>query len=134
MESKVAKEAERALVEATQCLSPEERLNAFLAHCRLVMELYEAGQKARSQAAQPQPWERRDQVSTVRFIGREDFIAMKVFAGGPMDLVDAARAVTAAGSSLDLELVRRLAKGFGRAASKSLERRRGAQSRAGARS
>jgi hypothetical protein len=29
MESKVDKEAERALVEATQRLSPEERLNAF---------------------------------------------------------------------------------------------------------
>jgi hypothetical protein len=55
MESKVAKEAERALVEATQRLSPEERLNAFLAHCRLVMELYEAGQRARGQAAQSQP-------------------------------------------------------------------------------
>ena len=51
MESKVAKEAERALVEATQRLSPEERLNAFLAHCRLVMELYEAGQKAWNQSA-----------------------------------------------------------------------------------
>jgi hypothetical protein len=48
MESKVAKEAERALIEATQRLSPEERLNAFLAHCRLVMELYEAGQKMRA--------------------------------------------------------------------------------------
>ena len=55
MESKVAKEAERALVEATQRLSPEERLNAFVAHCRLVVELYEAGQKARSQPAQQQP-------------------------------------------------------------------------------
>lgn len=62
------------------------------------------------------------QGSTVRFIGREDFIAMKVFAGGPMDLVDAARAVTAAGASLDLELVRRLAKRFGRDALESLER------------
>ncbi len=29
----------------------------------------------------------------LRFIGREDFIAMKAFAAGPMDLVDAARAV-----------------------------------------
>lgn len=35
MMSKVAKEAERALVEATQRLGPEERLNAFVAHCRL---------------------------------------------------------------------------------------------------
>lgn len=48
MESKLAKEAERALVEATQRLSPEERLNAFLEHCRLVTELYEAGQKMRA--------------------------------------------------------------------------------------
>jgi hypothetical protein len=47
---------------------------------------------------------------------------MQVFAGGPRDLVDATRAVTPAGSSLDLELVRRLAKRFGRAASESLER------------
>jgi len=62
------------------------------------------------------------QGKTLRFIGREDFIAMKVFAGGPMDLVDATRAVTAAGASLDRELVRRLAKRFGRDASESLER------------
>lgn len=48
MESRVAQEAERALVEATQRLSPEERLNAYLEHCRLMMELYEAGQKMRA--------------------------------------------------------------------------------------
>ena len=48
MESKLAKDAERALIEATQRLSPEERLNAFLAHCRLMAELYEAGQAARA--------------------------------------------------------------------------------------
>jgi hypothetical protein len=50
MESKLAKEAERMLVEATQRLSPEERMNAFVAHCRLVMDLYEAGQKLRTHA------------------------------------------------------------------------------------
>jgi hypothetical protein len=50
MESKLAKEAERALIEATQRMSPEERLNSFLEHCRLVTELYEAGLKL-----QPQP-------------------------------------------------------------------------------
>ena len=55
MESKVAKEAERALIEATQRLSPEERLNAFLAHCRLVMELYEAGLKAQGRSTQLPP-------------------------------------------------------------------------------
>jgi hypothetical protein len=47
MESKLAEEAERALIDATQRLSPEERLNAFLVHCRLMMELHEAGQRAR---------------------------------------------------------------------------------------
>ena len=47
MESKLAKDAERALIDATQRLTPEERLNAFLVHNRLVMELYEAGQQAR---------------------------------------------------------------------------------------
>jgi hypothetical protein len=45
MNSKLAKEAELALVEATQRLSPEQRVDAFLTHCRLVMELFEAGQK-----------------------------------------------------------------------------------------
>jgi len=46
---------------------------------------------------------------TLKFIGREDFISMKVFAGGPMDLIDASRAILASGESLDLKLVRRLA-------------------------
>jgi hypothetical protein len=48
MESKLMKEAELALVEATQRLSPEERLNAFLTHTRLMMELYDAGRRART--------------------------------------------------------------------------------------
>lgn len=48
MESKLAMEAERQLIEATQRLSPQERLNAMLEHCRLVAELYEAGQELRS--------------------------------------------------------------------------------------
>jgi hypothetical protein len=59
---------------------------------------------------------------TLKFIGREDFIAMKAFAGGPMDLVDAARAIAAGGASVDFDLVRSLAKGFGREASESLDR------------
>jgi len=48
------------------------------------------------------------QGSTLKFIGREDFIAMKVFAGGPMDLVDATRAISAGRNSLDFDLMRRL--------------------------
>ena len=58
----------------------------------------------------------------LNFIGREDFIAMKVFAGGPLDLLDAARALSAGGTSVDLSLVRRLAGGFGKDAERALER------------
>lgn len=54
MESKLAKKAERALVAATQRLSPEQRLNAFLAHSRLMMQLYEQGRRMR-ESAPPQP-------------------------------------------------------------------------------
>jgi hypothetical protein len=62
------------------------------------------------------------QGSTLKFIGREDFIAMKVFAGGPTDLVDARRAISAARDTLELDLLRRLAKRYGRDAAESLER------------
>lgn len=58
----------------------------------------------------------------LRFIGREDFIAMKVFAGGPVDIVDATRALAASGGSLDRELLRRLARKYGRDAAEALER------------
>jgi len=47
------------------------------------------------------------QGQALKFIVREDFIAMKVFAGG---------------EPLDLELVRRLAKKYGRDAAESLDR------------
>ena len=57
----------------------------------------------------------------LRVAGREDFIAMKVFAGGPQDLTDARSALAAAQGSLDLSLLRRLAKRYGHAASESLE-------------
>jgi predicted nucleotidyltransferase len=50
---------------------------------------------------------------TLKVIGREDFIAMKAFAGGPQDLLDARRAILAAQGPLDLELLARLAKQYG---------------------
>lgn len=62
------------------------------------------------------------QGAVLKFVGREDFIAMKAFAGGPVDLLDAARAIAAGGSLLDRNLVRRLAKRYGRDASDALER------------
>jgi hypothetical protein len=50
-----------------------------------------------------------------------DFIAMKCFAGGPQDIADARIAVKSA-LTLDLDLTRRLSRGFGRAAADLLER------------
>lgn len=61
------------------------------------------------------------QGEVLRIIGREDFIAMKVFAGGPQDLIDARRVIEAAGAALDIPLLRRLAGGFGPEASEALE-------------
>lgn len=58
----------------------------------------------------------------LRFAGREDFIAMKVAAGGPIDLVDAENAIAADPGSLDVQLVRQLGLRFGPSASASLER------------
>jgi hypothetical protein len=54
------------------------------------------------------------QDGALKFVGREDFIAMKAFAGGPVDLLDASRAMDAAGQLLDTDLLRRLAAGYGR--------------------
>ena len=58
---------------------------------------------------------------SLRVVSREDFIAMKVFAGGPQDIADAANALEVAGASFDLALLRRLAERFGRATADSLE-------------
>jgi len=52
------------------------------------------------------------QTRALRFIGREDFIAMKLFAHGPQDLADAGYAL-AASEAIDFELLRRLTAGFG---------------------
>lgn len=59
MESKLSQrrrgqEVDPGLLAAAQRLTPEQRLDAFLAHSRLMMELYLAGQQARD-ARQSQP-------------------------------------------------------------------------------
>lgn len=54
--------------------------------------------------------------ASLRFIGREDFIAMKCFAGGPQDLADAREALKAAEGRVDVDLLRRIARRFGRTA------------------
>lgn len=58
---------------------------------------------------------------TLRIVGREDFIAMKCFAGGPQDLLDAWSAYQAAPGPLDLDLLRTVTRRFGREAADRLE-------------
>ena len=49
----------------------------------------------------------------LRVVAREDFVAMKLFAGGPQDLEDAKFALAAANDSLDMPLLERLATAYG---------------------
>lgn len=47
MRSKLADLARLELREADERLTPEERLEAYLEHCQLLVELYDAGQTLR---------------------------------------------------------------------------------------
>lgn len=57
----------------------------------------------------------------LKVIGREDFIAMKAHAGGPVDLADARAVIAVDPAGLDRELVRRIAAGFGKEAVRCVE-------------
>ena len=59
--------------------------------------------------------------TNLRIVGREDFIAMKCFAGGPQDIVDARSAYRSAQGPLDLDLLRAVTRRFGRDAADKLE-------------
>jgi predicted nucleotidyltransferase len=59
---------------------------------------------------------------SLRIVGREDFIAMKCFADGPQDLLDAKDAYLGAEGPVDLDLMRRITRRFGRDAADRLER------------
>lgn len=59
--------------------------------------------------------------SSVRVIGREDFIAMKCFAGGPQDIADARDALKTANEPIGIDLLRRITRRFGRPAADVLE-------------
>ena len=63
------------------------------------------------------------QGDTLQMIGREDFIAMKCFAGDPQDIADARAALQRRDAATDLDLLRRLTRRFGRAATDVLESR-----------
>jgi len=54
-------------------------------------------------------------------VGCEDFIAMKVFAGGPVDMDDARNVLAVAGDAIDADLLRRVTRNYGPAAEESLE-------------
>jgi predicted nucleotidyltransferase len=58
---------------------------------------------------------------SLQVVGREDFIAMKCFAGGPQDVADAQFALRAGEEPIDLDLVRKVTRRFGRAAADVLE-------------
>lgn len=62
------------------------------------------------------------QGTTLRVVGVEDFIAMKLFAGSPQDLADARYALAAAKASIDSQLLRRLATRYGRQAVGELDK------------
>jgi predicted nucleotidyltransferase len=59
--------------------------------------------------------------SSVRVIGREDFIAMKCFAGSPQDIADARDALKTANEPINIDLLRRITRRFGRPAADVLE-------------
>jgi hypothetical protein len=58
---------------------------------------------------------------SLRIIGLEDFVAMKLFANGPQDLADVDAALEAAGDGVDIALLRKLAARFGPETSEALE-------------
>lgn len=61
------------------------------------------------------------QGSSLRVISREDFIAMKCFAGRPQDIADARLALGMRDEPIELDLLRRITRRYGRAASDVLE-------------
>lgn len=63
------------------------------------------------------------QGEALRVIGLEDFIAMKLFAGGPTHKADARAAIRIAGAALDRTLLKRLAERYGPATQRALAAR-----------
>ena len=58
---------------------------------------------------------------SLKFVGLEDFVAMKLFAGGPQDLADARSALEAAPEPPNKELLERLASRYGPETARSLQ-------------
>ena len=58
---------------------------------------------------------------SLKFVGLEDFVAMKLFAGGPQDVVDARSALEAAPEPPNRELLEKLASRYGPETTRSLK-------------
>ena len=59
--------------------------------------------------------------ASLRIVGREDFIAMKCFAGSPQDILDARAAYRRAQEPVNIDLLRVVTRRFGRHAADKLE-------------
>jgi len=57
----------------------------------------------------------------LRVVGLEDFIAMKLFAGGPQDLSDARRAIAVSGEMLNRERLDQVTARYGKKYSRLLK-------------
>lgn len=55
MKSKVAQQAREDLLGTMRSLTPEQRLEAFLRHSRLVTKLYRAGRQLRTEPGRSRP-------------------------------------------------------------------------------
>ena len=66
-------------------------------------------------------WRVRLAETILEVVGREDFIAMTAFAGGPVDLADTRTVSDLDRGTLDLELLRRLPQRLGRDAARTVE-------------
>ena len=60
MKSKLARESRKALLEANQRLTPEQRVQASVAQSRVIAQLQEAGRRLRERSIPP-PAPRRDE-------------------------------------------------------------------------
>lgn len=50
MESELAKRARQEQIEAAKRMTPRQRLDAYIEHCRQVYRFYEAGRQVRDEA------------------------------------------------------------------------------------
>jgi len=59
--------------------------------------------------------------ATIRIIGLEDFIAMKIFAGSPKDMEDAKAALEISSADVDMPLLKKLTLQYGKNELQKLE-------------